>query len=89
MRAYKLTKVRTAKDQNWFATLDEAKTAGKEILMIWPEIELYEVRTDKVGVLALLNDGLEATLIKRWEFTKRGGLNELDPDPTDDNPEVE
>ena len=57
-----------------YATATWGKTQWAEVF-----IDLREVRTDKVGVLAMLNedDGYLGPALKTWAITPRGGLKEI------------
>jgi len=81
MQFYRITRYVGETDPGWAATL----SAAHDMLRKHPtfqdaRIELFDIPTDKEGVLALLSraEGLTATVLRTWALTPRGGLKEVE-----------
>ena len=63
----------------YVATFAEAATYAKENLKNrwqYVEIALYEVQSDKEGVLAMVNRAPMMNRLRLWQSTSRGGFKE-------------
>ena len=64
----------------WYPTMADAHKRAKTLPeRVEVQIDLWDVLTDKQGVLALLQGSTTKTLIKSWRLSTRGGLIECSP----------
>lgn len=81
---YRITIFKGDEHPTWVATMPDAHAHLKKVGAFQPDarIELFDLPTDKLGILRTLNgedaEGMGLSAQRTWKLTARGGLSEVE-----------